>query len=356
MTDIDQPSAAAQRPHRPQGDSLIPTNGEKRPSLWAKLRALLAARAPSLRDEIQEALEAPEAKSEDGFSASERTILQNVLKLGNMRVEDVMVPRADIEAVEAQVAVGQVIARFREAGHSRMPVFEESLDNVVGMIHIKDVLDRITEKAKPPAGTNGNGNGNGTSPVKLVTPALKQKIGKLDLVRKVLFVPPSMPVTDLLASMQATRIHMAVVVDEYGGTDGLVTIEDLLEAVVGDIEDEHDEDEAAMLKTVGEDVFLADARVELSELIAAVGPDFDPGEYAEDVDTLGGLVFALVGRVPVRGEVVSKLKGFEFEITRADARRVRQVRITRKKRKQRLLIAGPRTDAPGPETGQHAAE
>lgn len=359
MTDIDQPSAAAQRPHRPEGDNLPAIIADKRPSLWARFRALLSARSSSLRAEIEEALQAPEQKSDGGFSASERTILQNVLKLGDMRVEDVMVPRADIEAVEAQVIVGQVVARFREAGHSRMPVFEETLDNVVGMVHIKDVLDRVTESAKPGAangGGNGNGNGNGNgvhSPVRFLTPALKQKIGKLDLIRKVLFVPPSMPVTDLLASMQTTHIHMAVVVDEYGGTDGLVTIEDLLEAVVGDIEDEHDEDDVAMLKTIDEDTFLANARVELSELVETVGSDFDPGEYGEDVDTLGGLIFAMVGRVPVRGEVVSKLKGFEFEITRADPRRVRQVRITRKKRKQRLLLASPKAEAADPEKAGH---
>lgn len=353
MNDIDQPSAAAQRPHRREGDNLPTITSEKRPSVWARLRALLPGRASSLRDEIQEALEAPQPESGDSFTASERTILQNVLKLGDMRVEDVMVPRADIEAVEADVTVGHVIARFRQVGHSRMPVFADSLDDVVGMVHIKDVLDRVTETLAPAAG-NGNGAAP-SSPVKFVTPALKQKIGKLDLVRKVLFVPPSMPVTDLLASMQATHIHMAVVVDEYGGTDGLVTIEDLLEAVVGDIEDEHDEDEAAMLKPIDEDTFLADARVELSELIEAVGPDFDPGAHAEDVDTLGGLIFALAGRVPVRGEVISKLKGFEFEITRADARRVRQVRVARKKRKQRLLIAGPKGDTV-PEKEQQAAQ
>jgi CBS domain containing-hemolysin-like protein len=357
MTDIDQPSAAAQRPHRPEGDNLPATTSEKRPSIWAKLRAMLSVRPASLRDGIQEALEATQQKHEDGFSASERTILQNVLKLGDMRVEDVMVPRADIEAVEAQVSGGAVAARFRQVGHSRMPVFDEGLDNVVGMVHIKDVLDRITVPVKPLNG-NGASNGNGISqsPVKFVTTALRQKIGKFDLVRKVLFVPPSMPVTDLLASMQTTHIHMAVVVDEYGGTDGLVTIEDLLEAVVGEIEDEHDEDEAAMLKTLDEDTVLADARVELSELIETIGSDFDPGHYAEDVDTLGGLIFALVGRVPVRGEVVSKLKGFEFEITRADARRVRQVRITRKRRKQRLLIAGPKSDAASADSGSQAAE
>lgn len=355
MNDIDQPSAAAQRPHRREGDNLPTITSEKRPSIWARLRALLPGRASSLRDEIQEALEAPQPESGDSFTASERTILQNVLKLGDMRVEDVMVPRADIEAVETDVIVGHVIARFRQVGHSRMPVFADSLDNVVGMVHIKDVLDRVTEAVAASAGSNGS-SATATSPVKFVTPALKQKIGKLDLVRKVLFVPPSMPVTDLLASMQATHIHMAVVVDEYGGTDGLVTIEDLLEAVVGDIEDEHDEDEAAMLKPLDEDTFLADARVELVELIEAIGPDFDPGDHAEDVDTLGGLIFALAGRVPVRGEVISKLKGFEFEIIRADARRVRQVRISRKKRKQRLLIAGPKEDTASVSNEQQAAQ
>ena len=313
----------------------------------------------SLRTDLKEALEGPFLPTDTSFSASERAILQNVLKLGELRVEDVMVPRADIEAVEAGVNVGYVIERFRQVGHSRMPVYEESLDNVTGMIHIKDVLEKVTEPAKTAATTAGNGtNGhNGQSPVKFVSPVLKQKISRLELVRKVLFVPPSMPVTDLLASMQATRMHMAVVIDEYGGTDGLATIEDLLEAVVGDIEDEHDEGEAQMLRAVGEDIFIADARVELSDLIETVGTDFDPGEYAEDVDTLGGLIVAMLGRVPVRGEVVSKLKGFEFEITRADARRVKQVRITRRRRKQRLLIAGPKTDIADeftPELGEQS--
>lgn len=354
MTDNDQSSAAASRPHRPSGDPEPLSSTEKRPSLWAKIRARLPGRGGSLRTDLQEALVLPyDADMPDSFSASERAILQNVLKLGDMRVEDVMVPRADIEAVEANVTVGHVIARFRDVGHSRMPVFEESLDSVVGMVHIKDVVNRTTEPSKADKsanGTNGNGNGTPTSPIKFAAPALKQRINRLDLIRKVLFVPPSMPVIDLLQSMQATRMHMAVVIDEYGGTDGLVTIEDLLEAVVGDIEDEHDEDEAAMLKPLNEDMFLADARIELSELIETVGPDFDPGVLAEDVDTLGGLVFALVGRVPVRGEVISKLKGFELEITRADARRVRQVRITRRKRKQRLMISGPKAEN---QTGSH---
>ncbi len=361
MTDNDQSSAAARRPHRPSGDPSSSASSEKKPSLWSRLRSRFPLRVASLRTDLQEALDAPALPTDTSFSASERAILQNVLKLGELRVEDVMVPRADIEAVESSVNVGYVINRFRQVGHSRMPVYEESLDKVVGMIHIKDVLEEVTEPAKSAAPTAGNGNNghNTQSPVKFISPVLRQKIGRIELVRKVLFVPPSMPVTDLLASMQLTRMHMAVVIDEYGGTDGLVTIEDLLEAVVGDIEDEHDGSEASMLRKVSDDVFIADARVELTDLVEAIGSDFDPEDYAEDVDTLGGLIFSLVGRVPVRGELVSKFKGFEFEITRADARRVKQVRITRRRRKQRLLIAGPKPEGEAPPAEadhQQAAE
>lgn len=340
MNDNDQSSAAALRPHRPEGDLSPASPAEKRTFPWGRLKALFPARQ-SLRDDLAVALEAPQAHSEDSFSASERIILQNVLKLGDMRVEDVMVPRADIEAIEIDTTIGHAVMRFREVGHSRLPVFEDTLDNVLGMIHIKDVLDAITGPAKPDSSAStGAANGAG-SPVRMLSAALRQKVGKRDIMRKVLFVPPSMPVTDLLASMQASRVHMAMVVDEYGGIDGLVTIEDLLEAVVGDIEDEHDEDEGVLVRASGEDVYLADARAELDEVIAVIGPDFDPGELTEDVDTLGGLIFALAGRVPVRGEVISKLKDFEFEIVRADPRRVKHVRITRRRRKEPLLLAAP---------------
>lgn len=153
------------------------------------------------------------------------------------------------------------------------------------------------------------------------------------MMRKLIFVPPSMPVGDLLQKMQTTRVHMAMVVDEYGGTDGLVTIEDLLEAVVGDIEDEHDDEDEDLVKQIDDNVFIADARIELTELQTIIGKDFQPGEHAEDADTLGGLIFDLVDRVPVRGEVVSGFKGFEFEIMQADPRRIRKVRIIRRKRR-----------------------
>ncbi|HHS83157.1 MAG TPA: HlyC/CorC family transporter, partial [Devosia sp.] len=205
----------------------------------------------------------------------------------------------------------------------RLPVYADSLDNIVGMIHIKDALQHLSEPVEKPNG----------SPIKMLNPALKTPVKSLDCIRKVLFVPPSMPVADLLQSMQATHQHMAIVVDEYGGTDGLVTLEDLLEAVVGDIEDEHDDAESALVTREAPNVFCADARASLEELREVIGTDFDPGELEEEVDTLGGLLFALVDRIPVQAEVITDMKGFEFEILQADPRRVRKVRITRRPRK-----------------------
>jgi len=344
MTDHDQSSATARRPYRQNGDPSSQST-DKRGSAWSRLKALLSFRPASLRSEIQSALEEPQDEGEDAFSASERTILQNVLKLAETRVEDVMIPRADIEALEAFSTIGAAVLRFREAGHSRLPVYEGNLDKITGMVHIKDVLDRLTEVSRPDPSANSNGaeagNGSGAG-VKLVPSALDQEISRRGLVRKLLFVPPSMPITDLLASMQAARIHMAVVVDEYGGTDGLVTIEDLLEAVVGNIEDEHDEDDATMLRAVDADTYIVNARIELEELAAGIGRDFDVSAWIEDVDTLGGLIFTLVGRVPVRGEVITEMPGFEFEILRADPRRVRLVRI---RRKHDVIEALPAPDA-----------
>ncbi|HUV32453.1 MAG TPA: transporter associated domain-containing protein, partial [Devosiaceae bacterium] len=172
------------------------------------------------------------------------------------------------------------------------------------------------------------------------------EIARAGLVRSVMYVPPSMAAGDLLQSMQATRIHMAIVVDEYGGTDGVVTIEDLLEAVVGEIEDEHDDEETELIRQTAEGVFVADARIELDALAAAIGSEFDPGPHAGEVETLGGLLFNLCGRVPVRGEVVSRLRGFEFEILQADPRRIRTVKITRRRRADRARPVTGETTKP----------
>ncbi|MBJ3785733.1 hemolysin family protein [Devosia sediminis] len=282
----------------------------------------MARTTVSLRDDLQVALDEKDSPETADFSESERLILQNVLKLSKVSIDDVMVERSDIQAVQADINLGALIARFRQVGHSRLPVYESGLDDIKGFIHIKDALSKITEPVTDP---------EKEVPVKLLSTALRQKIGKLGITRPAMFVPTFMPAADLLQSMRASRTHMAIVVDEYGGTDGLVTIEDLLEAVVGEIEDEHDETEAALIRKVGEDTYVANARAELEDVQALIGPDFDPGELAADVETIGGLVFDLAGHVPKRGERVSGLDGFEFEVLAADSRRIKRLRIHRKR-------------------------
>lgn len=350
MTDNDQSIVAAPGPHHPSGEN-ITTPETSKPSIWDRIRGLLTNRNTNIREDLAEALEVASPLQPGSFSANERAMLQNVLNLGDVRVDDVMVPRADIEAVDASDSLSDLILQFKAAGHSRLPVYKENLDNIIGFVHIKDVMERITSvtSAAPKAAGENDNVGEitpsaSTKTVKLQSTALKQKIGSKRMVRQAIYVPPSMPVGDLLQKMQATRVHMAIVVDEYGGTDGLVTIEDLLEAVVGDIEDEHDENDGSLVRTEDENTYVADARVELAELQEAIGPDFDPSAHTEDADTLGGLIFDLVDRVPVRGEVIGKFKGFEFVILSADARRIRQVRIMRKKRPLRIVRTSAKTE------------
>lgn len=339
MNDSDQSSAAAFRPHRPEGDSA--SDGSNQPSqprtgLWGWIQNQLTNSSSTLRDNLQSALQQPGGEDQ-AFTAGERAMLTNVLKLSEMRVEDVMVPRADIDAVEVDQSLGEAIEILRGSGHSRVPLYDDNLDHILGMVHIKDALERVTAPVDKPNG----------SPIKLVSTVLKQKLGRLELARKVLFVPPSMPVSDLLQSMQATRVHMAIVVDEYGGTDGLVTIEDLIESVVGDIEDEHDDEDEALVHKEADNVFRADARATLEELQEVIGPDFDAGEASEEADTLGGLIVYLTDRVPLRGEVITRMKGFELEILAADPRRIRKVRITRRPRGLKVR-AKPRSETPVP--------
>ncbi len=344
MNDSDQPSAAASRPHRLKGDQISSVSAtsldpQNKSGAWTRIKNLLSGNTPTLREDLHQALQ-HSGTDQSPFTAGERTMLINVLKLGNTRVEDVMVPRADIKAADQDQTLGQVVEIFRRSSHSRLPVFAENLDNITGMIHIKDALQHLSAPVEKPNG----------SPIKMLNPTLKQKLGNCDnLIRKVLFVPPSMPVSDLLQSMQATRLHMAIVVDEYGGTDGLVTLEDLLEAVVGDIEDEHDDEDVALVIREGENIYCAEARASLEELRQIIGPEFDAGKFAQEADTLGGLVFSLIDRVPVRGEVVTQLKGFEFEILEADPRRVRRVRIVKKPRGLLRVRPRQRTE-PAPAT------
>jgi CBS domain containing-hemolysin-like protein len=329
----DRETSTNSQPEPEPGSS--PASAASRgPSIWNRIKAMLALRTMSLRDDLEVALESEGSAETADFTGPERLILQNVLKLGEKRIDDVMVPRADIVAIEATETLGHLIARFREAGHSRLPVYDDNLDNIIGFVHVKDALRRITEPvaiSEPEHGENHR-----EQPVKLLSHALRSKIGKLDIVRTVIFVPPSMPVGDLLQQMQQKRVHMAIVIDEYGGTDGVVTIEDLLEAVVGEIEDEHDELETALVRKINSNIFIASARAELPEVQAVVGPDFNPGDHADEVDTLGGLVFDLAGHVPAPGEIVTGLKGFEFEILQSDARQIKKLKIKRVQRTPRL--------------------
>jgi len=303
---------------------------------------LRGASPSSLREDLADALQT-DADSNTAFSPGERAMLNNILRFREIRVEDVMVPRADIEAVDQSITIGELMVIFEESGRSRMPVYNEGLDDPRGMVHIRDLLSYVTKQArnrrrngKAPAAVTVTGEKTEKTPrspkasFDLSRVDLGKSLEEAGIVRQLLFVPPSMLASDLMQRMQAARIQMALVIDEYGGTDGLVSLEDIVEMVVGDIEDEHDDDEVMFART-SDDVFLADARVELEEIAAAIGPDFDVREQLEDVDTLGGLIFASLGRIPVRGEVVQAIPGFEFQILDADPRRVKRVRIMRKR-------------------------
>lgn len=308
----------------------------------------------SLRDDIEVALAEPDT-GENAFSPLERAMLKNVLGLHKVRVDDVMVPRADIVAVSIEASLGDLLKLFRTAGHSRLPVYGETLDDPRGMVHIRDFVDHLATRAEasirrsPVASpatsseTPGDVGASATPRPRRGTRALKAlNLGNVDLgatlastriQRPVLFVPPSMPAIDLLVRMQATRTHMALVIDEYGGTDGLISIEDLVEMVVGDIEDEHDVAEGHLVQRVegDADVFVADARAGLAEVSEASGVDLVAavGEMAEDIDTIGGLIVTLAGRVPSRGELIAGPGDLEFEVLDADPRRVKRLRLHR---------------------------
>ncbi len=318
--------------------------------------------AGTLRQDLAAALAAPQDDAA-GFTPEERAMLSNILRLRDMRVDDVMVPRADIEAVEIDATLGELLVTFLKSGHSRMPVFRETLDDPVGLVHIKDLMTHIAEAAgrRGPAGDDAAtrladapakaDESEAAARLDLACVDLGKTLAKAGLVRNILFVPPSMPVATLLANMQAAHMQLALVIDEYGGTDGLVSLEDALEMVVGDIEDEHDDETGPMIVPDKDGGFLADARADLEEVAEVVGTDFAAGEHGEDVDTIGGLVFALVGRIPVRGELVPAPGGYEFEVLDADPRRIKRLRICKRP-------AGPREPRrrhrPPPESGSPA--
>jgi hemolysin (HlyC) family protein len=327
------PPTRLERPERTHLPVVVPPRALAREGLktWVTrmLRALFGWKPGSIRDDLEIVLEA--ASGETGFSPEERAMLTNILELGERRVEDVMVPRADIVAVEQDIILGELVKVFEGAGHSRLVAYHDTLDDPVGMVHIRDLIAFMAQRAA----VDGEPNGKRTKPVPagldLKAINLSLSLASTGIIRKILFVPPSMPAIDLLAKMQATRIHLALVIDEYGGTDGLVSIEDIVEQIVGDIEDEHDQAESPDVVPQGDGSFLADARAGLDEVTATVGPDFDVGEVADEVDTLGGYLVVQVGRVPVRGELMPGPRGFEIEVLDADPRRVKKVRIYRGK-------------------------
>jgi CBS domain containing-hemolysin-like protein len=251
------------------------------------------------------------------LSAQERGMLRRILRFGKLTVEDVMVPRADIIAVEDNVPIDDLMRVFRQAEHSRLPVFHETLDDPRGIIHIRDLMSWITAEAET-AQANG---------LDLGKVDLKRTVGSMDIMRELLYVPGSMSVLDLLLKMQTTRLHLALVVDEYGGTDGLVSIEDLVEEVVGDIADEHDVEEEPMFRTDPRLGLIADARLPIEELEQQLALELVSEELEEEIDTLGGLVFSIAGRIPARGELVKHPSGVEFEVLDADPRRIKKLRI-----------------------------
>ncbi|MBM1171064.1 hemolysin family protein [Microvirga arabica] len=280
----------------------------------------------SIRHDLEDAL--AETVEDTDFSPQERAMLKNVLSFHRIRVEDVMVPRADIVAVAAETNLGELLNLFRTAGHSRLPVYGETLDDPKGMVHIRDFLDFIAMRAD--GGASEAGAGDATAAPSLGQIDLSMTLASANILRPVLFVPRSMPAIDLLVRMQATRTHMALVIDEYGGTDGLVSIEDLVEMVVGDIEDEHDEDATLTITQAADGTTIADARASLDEIKETLGVDLTEEEGAEDIDTIGGFIVTLAGRVPSRSEVIVGPAGLEFEVLDADPRRVKRLRILRR--------------------------
>jgi len=256
----------------------------------------------SLKKNIESVLDTDEKGSEN-ISKQERSMLLNILKIGEIRSMDIMIPRADIGAVEVDDSFEKVLEVFMKEAHSRVPVYEKNLDNIIGMIHIKDIVKYQSKNQ--------------------IESRFLRKIK-----REVIEIPPSMPVLDLLMKMQLTRLHMGIVIDEYGGTDGLVTIEDVIEEIIGEIEDEHDEQNMPMLIKTTPNSYEASARVEIKEFEKLSKINISSDLDNDDIDTLGGLVSMIAGRIPHRGEIIKHDSGIIFEINDADPKKIKSLKIT----------------------------
>ncbi len=286
-------------------------SGTRNTSPLARMRSILGARGRrragdhSVRDSIAELVaEAGEAQTDAGgvpeLDRQERALIANVLRLRGTVADDVMVPRADIVAMALDSTLAQALDIIRREEHSRMPIYREELDDIVGMVHIKDVFGYVGKS---------------------------EAFCLEKILRKPLMVAPQIPVLDLLLQMRNARIHLALVVDEYGGIDGLLTIEDLVETITGDIADEHDEPDLPMVVERADGTFDIDARMEIPDFEEKLGLVLTDDERAADIDTVGGLVFTLAGRVPARGEVIRHGSGVEFRVLESDARRIRRLRV-----------------------------
>jgi magnesium and cobalt transporter len=280
-----------------------------RASFVNRIRSMLGRPSPepTLRESIaelmQEADDAPETQAAPSeLDRHERLLIQNILRLRETTADDVMVPRADIVAMRADLTLEQAIEQIRGDGHSRLPVYREQLDDIIGMVHVKDVFAYV---GRPEA------------------------FSLEAIIRKPLMVAPRVRVLDLMLQMRQQRMHMALVVDEYGGIDGLVTIEDLVETITGEIDDEHDDEEMPMVTERPDGALDLNARLPVADFEKRVGPILSEDERDADIDTVGGLVFTLAGRVPAKGEVISHPSGLEFRILDADARRIRRLRARR---------------------------
>jgi len=337
MADDDQTNESTFAPRNLP--AVIPQPG-RRASGWLSrtLRSLFGWKAGSVRANLRDTLEA--AHDDSGFTPEEHRMLKNILGLRERRMQDVMVPRADIIAVQQDISLGELMRVFESAGHSRLVVYNDTLDDPIGMVHIRDLVAFITARAAMPVEKIAKRKKPLPAGLDLKTINLALPLSSAKIVREVLFVPPSMRVIDLLARMQATRTQLALVIDEYGGTDGLVSIEDIVEQIVGEIDDEHDDDEKPEVTRQADGSFMADARAPLEHVVAMIGVDFDPGDMAKDVDTLGGYLTTRAGRVPVRGELVPGPGLYEIEVVEADPRRVKRVRVYKlKERRERIRDA-----------------
>jgi CBS domain containing-hemolysin-like protein len=348
----------SQTPARdPQSDSerrglpmVVPQTPELHEGWLARvMRILFGWKAAATRADLELVLTAEQPES--GFSPTEAAMLKNILGLRECRIESVMVPRADIVAVQQDMALGELVMVFAGASHSRLVVYNDTLDDPVGMVHIRDVLAFMAARAAvDPAAHDGKD-----------MPADDLELSKIDLsmpltaakiVREILYAPPSMPALDLLAKMQATRIHLALIIDEYGGSDGLVSMEDLVELIVGDIADEHDEAAVAAVSRQSDGSYMAIGRASIDEVRAMIGDEFDVGEAAHEVDTLGGYLVMRAGHVPVRGELVPGPASFEAEVLDADPRRVKRVKIYRSKDRRPAVARDPAAASrPSPARG-----